>query len=59
MKKCVIMSIYRNDKLDYVIEALNSLYNQSLKADIFIKIDGKIDKNLIEALFSEKEKGNI
>ena len=59
MKKCVIMSIYRNDKLDYVIEALNSLYNQSLKADIFIKIDGKIDKNLEKFLFSEKEKGNI
>ncbi|GAB6045584.1 glycosyltransferase [Caminibacter profundus] len=57
--RCVIMSVYKNDKLEYVKEALNSLYNQTLSADIFIKIDGEIDKNLQEFLFSEKEKGNI
>jgi len=57
--QCVIMSIYKNDKLEYVKEALKSLYNQSLKADIFIKIDGKINKDLENFLFFEKEKGNI
>jgi GT2 family glycosyltransferase len=59
MKYCVIMSIYKNDKLKYVKESLNSIYTQTLKADIFIKIDGKIDKKLEEFLLSEKEKGNI
>jgi len=59
MKRCVIMSIYKNDKLDYVKEALSSLYNQTLKADIFIKIDGEIDKNLQKFLLSEKKQGNI
>ncbi len=59
MKYCVIMSIYKNDKLEYVKESLNSIYTQTLKADIFIKIDGKIDKKLEEFLLSEKEKGNI
>ncbi|SMC09968.1 glycosyltransferase [Nitratiruptor tergarcus] len=59
MKSCVIMSVYKNDKLEYVREALNSLYNQKLKADIFIKIDGEIDKELEEFLVSEKEKGKI
>ena len=53
------MSIYHNDKLKNVKQALNSLYNQTLKVDIFIKIDGKIDKDLYNYLLSEKEKGNI
>jgi len=59
MKYCVIMSIYKNDKLEYVKEALDSLYNQTLKADIFIKIDGEIDKKLEEFLLDEKNKGKI
>ncbi len=59
MKSCVLMSVYKNDKLGHVKEAIESLYNQTLKADIFIKIDGEIDKNLQEFLFLEKEKGNI
>ena len=57
--KCVIMSIYKGDKLQYVKESLNSLYNQSLKADIFIKIDGKINKELEDFLNKEYQKGKI
>lgn len=53
------MSVYKNDKLTYVKEALNSLYNQTLKTDIFIKIDGEVDKKLENFLFEEKYKGNI
>ena len=59
MKSCVLMSVYKNDKLTYVKEALNSLYNQTLKTDIFIKIDGEVDKKLENFLFEEKYKGNI
>jgi len=57
--RCVIMSIYGGDKLQCVKEALNSLYNQTLKADIFIKIDGEIERNLEEYLQEEYKKGNI
>jgi len=51
MKKiAVIMSVYKNSKLNEVKEALNSIYNQTLKADIFLVVDGKIDKELKEFL---------
>ena len=59
MRRCVVVSIYKNDKLEYVKECLESLYNQSLKADIFIKIDGEIDKNLEEFLNQEKRDNKI
>ncbi len=36
------MSIYKNDKLPELKEALESLYNQSKKADIFLQLDGKV-----------------
>jgi len=57
--QCVIMSVYKNDKLEHIKEALDSLYNQTLKADIFIKIDGKIDKKLEEFLEKEYKKRKI
>jgi GT2 family glycosyltransferase len=56
---CVILSVYKGSKLKYVKEALESIYNQTLKPDIFIKIDGEIKNDLKEFLFNEKEKGNI
>lgn len=59
MKSCVLISIYKNDKLEYVKEAIESLYAQSLMVDIFVKIDGNIDKSIQDFLFLEKEKGNI
>jgi len=46
MKCCIIISIYKNDTLNQIKEALESLYNQTLKADIFIKIDGIINKEI-------------
>jgi GT2 family glycosyltransferase len=59
MKCCVILSVYKNSRLEDVKECLESIYNQTLKADIFIMIDGEIDKNLEKFLFSEKEKGYV
>jgi len=59
MRAAVIMSIYKNDNIKFVKEALNSLYNQSKKADVFIKIDGAVDRELEEFLRGEKEKGKI
>lgn len=45
-KVAVIMSVYQNDKLHYLDEALNSLYGQTQTADIFIQQDGKIPQEL-------------
>lgn len=56
---CVLLSVYNYDNLEYVKEVIESLYAQSFTVDIFIKIDGNIDKNLQNFLLSEKEKGNI
>ena len=53
MKRCVLLSIYKNDRLKFVQEALESLYTQSQKADILIKIDGEID-NRLEAFLRQE-----
>lgn len=45
MKKhiVIIMSVYKNDKLEYLKEALKSLYDQTFKEfDIFVQCDGKL-----------------
>ena len=47
------MSVYKNDKLDYVKEALDSLYAQTKSVDIFIQQDGKISKKLESYLEQE------
>jgi len=52
-KIAIIISVYKNDKLDYVKEALDSLYAQTKKADIFIQQDGKISKKLERYLDKE------
>jgi GT2 family glycosyltransferase len=40
------MSIYKNDKLLELQTALESLYKQTQKGDIFLQIDGKISKEI-------------
>ena len=47
------MSVYKNDKLNYVKEALESLYLQTQDADIFIQQDGEISKELESYLDDE------
>jgi len=59
MKAAVIMSVYKNDRPEFVKEALNSLYVQTKKADIFVKIDGTVDKEIEKFLFSQKHEGKI
>jgi len=55
----VIMAVYRNDKLDYLKDALESLYNQTLKADIFIQVDGEIPLELSNYLNQELMNGHL
>lgn len=49
----VIMSVYQEDKLLYVKEALKSLYLQTMRADIFIYQDGNISYELEDYLERE------
>lgn len=49
------MSVYRNDNLVYLQEALDSLYIQTYKADIFIQQDGEVPKEIDHFLASELE----
>ena len=53
LKIAVIMSIYKNDKLSYVKKALESLYKQTRKTNIFLQQDGNISKELEEFLDKE------
>ena len=59
MRACVIMSVYKGDQVSFIKEALGSLYNQTQKADIFIKVDGPVDIDLLDFLHQERKKGNI
>jgi len=53
------MSVYRNDTLVYVKQALESLYSQSRKADIYIQEDGYVPKELSDYLKEELHTGRI
>jgi len=55
----IIMSVYKNDKLEYLKESLNSLYEQTTKADIFIQEDGKLPEELETYIDNELEVENI
>ena len=45
-KVAIIMSVYKNDKLQHLDEALGSLYRQTYPVDIFIQQDGEIPQEL-------------
>ncbi|WP_169308544.1 glycosyltransferase [Nitratifractor salsuginis] len=53
------MSVYKGDSLPLLRESLGSLYEQTIKADIHIWIDGQINENIKNFLYSEFKKGNI
>ena len=53
------MSVYKNDKLNYLQEALNSLYNQTKKADIYIQKDGKLPQEIEAYLDKELKESRI
>ena len=56
----VIMSVYKNDNLDQLKEAVESLYNQTYKKfDIFIQNDGEISEKLEKYLDNELHKNRI
>lgn len=55
----IIMSVYKNDKLQYLQEALESLYTQTKKADIYIQQDGELPLVLKAFLENEYEEGRV
>ena len=55
MNIVVIMSVYKNDKLSFLQEALNSLYGQTYKEfDIFVQCDGELPRELDRYLEEER-----
>ena len=60
MRIAVIMSVYKNDKLEYLQECLNSLYNQTFNNfDILIQCDGMLSKDIYEYLNKEFRNNKI
>ncbi|WP_039970707.1 glycosyltransferase [Vibrio halioticoli] len=55
----VIMSVYKSDNLYYFETALNSMLNQSYKCDIYIFIDGEIDKGILDIIYSYSKLDNV
>jgi hypothetical protein len=55
----VILSLYRNDRIAYVQEAIESLYAQSRPADIFVRFDGPVDPAVRDYLVEEYRSGKI
>ena len=54
MKKiALMMSVYKNSKLEEVKTTLESIYHQTLKPDIFLVADGPIDNELKEFLLKQ------
>ena len=55
----IVMSIYKNDNLSELKYALESLYSQTQKADIFLQLDGIVSKEIEGYLDRELEGGII
>lgn len=55
----VVLSVYRSVSLKDLKECLDSIYNQTYKSDIFIKIDGEVPDNLYRYLKDEFEQNRI
>ena len=54
------MSVYKNDKLEYVIKAIDSVLNQSIRPNQYvIMIDGPIDDKLKKILLEYEKKDKI
>ncbi|MCK5853841.1 MAG: glycosyltransferase [Sulfurovaceae bacterium] len=52
-KIAIIMSVYKNDHIEELQEALESLYTQTLQGDIFIQQDGEVSP-LVESYLKQK-----
>lgn len=60
MKAAVIMSVYKNDKIAYLKECLESLYHQTYKKfDILVQCDGALSDELKNYLDKELDDGRI
>lgn len=56
----IIMSVYKNDKLEYLKECIDSLYAQSFREfDIFIQLDGKVPELIEKYLDDEVAQNRI
>ncbi len=56
-KLCVIMSLYKNDKLEYIKLAIDSILKQSFKEyDFYIQIDGPIKEDCSDYLHTIEDK---
>ena len=55
----VIMSVYHADRLDYLKEALESLYCQVPRPDIYVQQDGKVEDSIEAYLSKAEECGQI
>lgn len=56
----VLMSIYKNDKSDEVVNALDSIFNQSCKpSQIVLVLDGPISEDLRDAIYLFAKKNPI
>jgi len=55
----VIMSVYRADRLDYLKEALESLYWQMPRPDIYVQQDGQVEDSVAAYLLKAEECGQI
>jgi len=53
------MSVYSEDEVSFVKEAIGSLYAQSIQADIYIQQDGPVSEELEAYLIHEYRKGYI
>ncbi|MEQ4701056.1 glycosyltransferase [Providencia rettgeri] len=55
----IIMSIYSKDDINHFKIAMESLFSQSYSVDIFLYIDGFIDRNKIALIERYKQRDNV
>ncbi|EMQ0960570.1 glycosyltransferase [Citrobacter braakii] len=55
----IILSVYNSEKPDYLHQSLSSLFSQTMKADIYLYIDGGINKSLESVIESFEAEPNF
>jgi glycosyltransferase involved in cell wall biosynthesis len=55
----VIMTVYMNDNAFYLVEAIESMIQQTHQCDIYIRVDGEIDDEKTKILNQFNKKSNI
>ena len=59
MVYAVILTVYKNDRVSWIKDAVNSLLNQTIKGHIYIGVDGIVGEDIVDFLNILKQQDKV